>query len=61
MIHTKDASSFSQEMKNILGVPYDTKNMFRWLSDVISVFCWIVDTIDYTAFLIFGNIVFLYS
>ena len=48
-------------MKNILGVPHDTKNMFRWLSDMISVFSWIVDIIDYTAFLIFGNIVFLYS
>ena len=48
-------------MKNIFGVPYDTKNMLRWLSDVISVFSWIVDIIDYTAFLIFGDIVFLYS
>ena len=48
-------------MKNILGVSYDTKNMLRWLSDVISVFSWIVDTIDYNAFLIFGNIVFRYS
>ena len=48
-------------MKNILGVPYDTKNMLRWLSEMISVFSWIVDTIDYTAFLILGNIVFLYS
>ena len=47
-------------MKNTLGVPYDTKNMLRWLSNVISVFSWIVDTIDYTAFLIFGNLVFLY-
>ena len=35
--------------------------MLRWLSDVILVFSWTVDTIDYTAFLIFGNLVFLYS
>ena len=28
-IHTKDAPSFSYEMKNSLGVPYDTKNMLR--------------------------------
>ena len=34
------------------------KNMLRWLSDVISVFCCIADTIDHTAFLFFGNIVF---
>ena len=47
-------------MKNTLGVSYDTKNMLRWLSNVISVFSWIVDIIDYTAFLIFGNLVFLY-
>ena len=43
-----------------LGVPCDTKNMLRWLSNVISVFSWTVDIIDYTAFLIFGNLVFLY-
>ena len=59
-IHTKDAPSFSYEMKNTLGVPYDTKNMLRWLSNVISVFSWTVDIIDYTAFQIFGNLVFLY-
>ena len=59
-IHTKDAPSFSYEMKNTLDVPYDTKNMLRWLSNVISVFSWTVDIIDYTAFLIFGNLVFLY-
>ena len=47
-------------MKITLGVPYDTKNMLRWLSNVISVVSWIVDTIDYNAFLIFGNLVFLY-
>ena len=47
-------------MENTLGVPYDTKNMLRWLSNVISVFSRIVNTIDYTAFLIFGNLVFLY-
>ena len=29
LIHTKDAPSFSYEMKNTLGVPSDTKNMFR--------------------------------
>ena len=29
LIHTKDAPSFSYEMKNTLGVPYDTKNMLR--------------------------------
>ena len=28
-IHTKDAPLFSYEIKNILGVPYDTKNMLR--------------------------------
>ena len=38
LIHTKDAPSFFYEMKNILGVPYDTKNMLRRLSDVISEF-----------------------
>ena len=27
LIHTKDTPSFSYEMKNILGAPYDTKNM----------------------------------
>ena len=29
LIHTKDAPSISYEMKNSLGVPYDTKNMLR--------------------------------
>ena len=29
LIHTKDARSFSLEVKSILGVPYDTKNMLR--------------------------------
>ena len=38
LIYTKDAPSFSYEMKNTFGVPYDTKNMLRRLSDVILVF-----------------------
>ena len=29
LIHTKNAPSFSYEMKNSLGVPYDTKNTLR--------------------------------
>ena len=29
LIRTKDAPSFSYEMKNTLDVPYDTKNMLR--------------------------------
>ena len=29
LIHTKDSPSFSYEMKNTLGVPYDAKNMLR--------------------------------
>ena len=29
LIRTKNAPSFSYEMKNTLDVPYDTKNMLR--------------------------------